>query len=412
MADNHVLFSSTAGDLSTTWQVPDLHQAGDEDIFVVTRNSPLGPEALRQIAAVAAGEPYRVVAVKQGAVHALVVRESLLRTFPENTLCEVITAQATSLGYLPPLSGVRIQSLAVKQDGDAAPAAENTPAFTVGALATREVVTASPQDTVVEAAEKMNTYRIGCLPVVEGSRLVGLVTSRDLRQIPGKWYVSDVMTTQLVTVTEGASLWEAHCLMQEAGVERLLITDGEKVQGVITRGDLLRSLGCYQDALTGLYTSTVIRAAGESLLQKGQEISIIFLDLNNFGAVNKEHGHVFGDQVLRAVAHVLKEYCQDGPDLPCRFGGDEFAILTTKRGLEARNLAQQVIQTINNLEHQGGITVSACAGVAGGRRKTFRAGLHIASTVDNLINLASKASTAAKKQNVPVVTAGEMAAAG
>lgn len=412
MADNLVLFTNTVGDLSTTWEVPDLHQAGEEDIFVVTRNSPLGPEALRQIAALAAGEPYRVVAVKQGPVHALVVREALLRTFPEETLGDVVTAQAANLSYLPPMCALRVQNLTVQPGRDAVAETETPAAFSVGTLLQGEVITISPQDTVAEAADKMNDHRIGCLPVVEGGKLVGLVTSRDLRQVPGKWYVSDVMTTELVIVSQNTSLWDAYCMMQKAGVERLLVGDGGAVQGVVTRNDLSRSLGGQRDSLTGLYTSAILRTVGESHLQKGEEITIIFIDLNNFGAVNKEHGHVFGDKVLCAVAMLLKESCQDGIDLPCRFGGDEFAILTTKRGLEAYNLAQQIIEAINNLEHPEGISVSACAGVAGGRRKTFRAGLHIASTIDNLINLASKASTAAKKQNVAVVTAGEIAAAG
>ena len=54
--------------------------------------------------------------------------------------------------------------------------------------------------------------------------------------------------------------------------------------------------------------------------------SVIILDVDHFKAVNDAHGHAVGDQVLRAVAARILENVRPG-DVPCRYGGEEFAIL-------------------------------------------------------------------------------------
>lgn len=382
------------------------------DIFLVGRESPLGPQDVSRLASLLAAEDYMVNPIRQGEIFAAVIRNSLRdRLGPEAIISQVIPQidSATSTRLL----GIRLQEyiLHAGASQDEVPA----PPLTAGCLRQKQLVVASPQDTVGQASDRMNEHRIGCLPVVQDGRLVGLVTSRDLRRVPPRWLVMDVMSTELVTVSEDTPLWEAQRIMEEAGIERVLVVSGEPpelaVTGVLTKADLLRQAGYQKDPLTGLNTSVCLRAVGETLLGKGQEVTVIFIDLNNFGQVNKQHGHVFGDQVLRNVAGLLRQFSQASVDLACRYGGDEFAILSTRTGLEARNLAEKLIKGINNLTHPGGVNVTACAGVAGGRRSGLRPGIHLAATIDNLINLASKASTMAKKQNLPVLTAAEARAA-
>lgn len=87
-----------------------------------------------------------------------------------------------------------------------------------------------------------------------------------------------------------------------------------------------------RDPLTGLLN----RRMWESLVgreisrteRSGQPFSILLLDLDGFKAVNDRYGHLRGDQLLRDIAAALRGFLRDA-DVPCRWGGDEFAVLLT-----------------------------------------------------------------------------------
>jgi CBS domain-containing protein len=110
----------------------------------------------------------------------------------------------------------------------------------------RETVTVAPAATVREAARVMAAHQIGAVPVVDGERLVGIFTERDLlaRVVaaavdPAATPVADVMTSQLVV----ADLGEAYetCLqrMQQARVRHLIVLDGGRLAGILSVRDLL-----------------------------------------------------------------------------------------------------------------------------------------------------------------------------
>ncbi|MBI5494549.1 MAG: diguanylate cyclase [Deltaproteobacteria bacterium] len=85
------------------------------------------------------------------------------------------------------------------------------------------------------------------------------------------------------------------------------------------------------DPLTGLFNRRVLDAAmGEalSLLVGFQHpATVLLLDLDHFKAINDQHGHVAGDEVLRAVADALTRTFPRRSDVVCRYGGEEFAVL-------------------------------------------------------------------------------------
>jgi diguanylate cyclase (GGDEF)-like protein len=85
-----------------------------------------------------------------------------------------------------------------------------------------------------------------------------------------------------------------------------------------------------EDPLTGLANQRTFRrdcgAAFSRAQREGGELSIVMLDLDGFKAINDEHGHPFGDQVLVAVGDALR--CSTrAQDTVARLGGEEFAIL-------------------------------------------------------------------------------------
>lgn len=81
--------------------------------------------------------------------------------------------------------------------------------------------------------------------MVEGERVVGMVTDRDLiaRVVaegadPNPLAVSDVMTTELVTATPDQDVDEARRLLAEHGLDRLLVVEGDRLVGIISEADL------------------------------------------------------------------------------------------------------------------------------------------------------------------------------
>ena len=109
----------------------------------------------------------------------------------------------------------------------------------------RDPITITPDMPVREVLEITQQYRISGLPVVQGKKVVGIVTNRDLRfenrlDAP----VSSIMTPRdrLVTVREGASLEEAKALMHQHRLERVLVIDDDfNLRGLITVKDIQKS---------------------------------------------------------------------------------------------------------------------------------------------------------------------------
>jgi diguanylate cyclase (GGDEF)-like protein len=58
--------------------------------------------------------------------------------------------------------------------------------------------------------------------------------------------------------------------------------------------------------------------------------AIVFIDLDRFKAINDEQGHQAGDYALKSVAKAIKNNIRAGMDYPCRYGGDEFAVILTE----------------------------------------------------------------------------------
>ncbi|GAA2541164.1 hypothetical protein GCM10010435_05770 [Winogradskya consettensis] len=125
------------------------------------------------------------------------------------------------------------------------------------------------------------------------------------------------------------------------------------------------------DALTDLpnrelLTDTITRW-GDRASAEGQEISLLFIDLDHFKMVNDHWGHEVGDELLCAVAGRLSSQVR-GEDLVCRIGGDEFviALASPSHSALAESLAARVLAVfVKPFELSvGNVVVSASIGVA------------------------------------------------
>ena len=111
---------------------------------------------------------------------------------------------------------------------------------------TPNVVTVEPGTSVVDAAKVMIQEEKGPLPVVEGERVVAIVTDRDLvarvlaaGRDPNSVTVDDVATTDLVTAEPNLDVDEARRMLAEHQLDRLLIVEeGDRLVGILSEADL------------------------------------------------------------------------------------------------------------------------------------------------------------------------------
>ncbi len=87
----------------------------------------------------------------------------------------------------------------------------------------------------------------------------------------------------------------------------------------------------HHDALTGLANRAHLVATARRRLDAGEEIGLLFVDLDRFKPVNDRYGHEAGDRVLEEVARRLVVAAGEG-GMPARLGGDEFAVLLPHDG--------------------------------------------------------------------------------
>ena len=122
-------------------------------------------------------------------------------------------------------------------------------------ISNRTIHYVQPGQTVFEAANYMVDCNVGAVPVLEDTRLVGIFSERDIMKRvvtegrnPLTTRIADVMSTDLHTVSSGASSEEAMCLMQTHGVRHLPVCDGRILVGFLSLRDLLR---CHLDEKSG-----------------------------------------------------------------------------------------------------------------------------------------------------------------
>ena len=181
--------------------------------------------------------------------------------------------------------------------------------FEAGVL--RDPITIPPDMPVRDAIALQRANRISGLPVVEGKRVVGIVTNRDLRfedRLDAR--VAQIMTPRekLVTVREGASLEEAKALMHRHRLERVLVVNGDyELRGLITVKDITKATehpNAAKDEFGKLRVGAAISTGPDSderaelLVKAGVDVLV----------VDTAHGHSQG--VLDRVAWVKKNFPQ------------------------------------------------------------------------------------------------------
>ncbi len=109
------------------------------------------------------------------------------------------------------------------------------------------VLSVDPKDSVMDAVRKMNCEKVGALLVCVEGRMVGIFTERDVlcRVIdpgrdPDATEVSEVMTSEVMTVRSKTSVHEAMAIITEKRCRHLPVIDDGTLRGMVSSGDLTR----------------------------------------------------------------------------------------------------------------------------------------------------------------------------
>lgn len=255
----------------------------------------------------------------------------------------------------------------------------------------------NPKHLVSTASHIMAGHGVRALGVLDGSRLIGIIDADATVRAPEGATVGLFMRAAEPVVQITDSIRSVAARFGETNRGYMPVLDGETFVGIVTPNMLLREMGRSFDPLSRLSWSDRLREWGMERLQRGDEITILFIDLNDFGQYNKRHGHVVGDAVIREFAATLEACVDPMRDVLVRYGGDEFAIGTIRARHEAETLAELIRRRAGGIVVEPGVEpVSFALGIFGGRRGQEREDTHYAATLDNLINCASKAALASK----------------
>ncbi|MDY9923800.1 CBS domain-containing protein [Methanobacterium sp.] len=120
---------------------------------------------------------------------------------------------------------------------------------------TPNLVTLTPFREVQEAVELMIKNDISSVPVVDGDEVVGIITKSDLmefyrQKFTGKWKVSDLMTSEVITVNENHSIGHVIGIMEDQKIGKVIVVRDNEPVGIITSANI--SFANVEDPETGV----------------------------------------------------------------------------------------------------------------------------------------------------------------
>jgi len=125
-------------------------------------------------------------------------------------------------------------------------------------MMTRDIKTEKEDQNVLTACKMMYENNIGCIIIVKQNDIkpVGIITERDVVRLLGSLKPSllqtplrDIMSKPLVKISINSSVRDAIQTMQQKNIRRLIVSDGEKMVGIITDKDIFRTIMNNQDLI-------------------------------------------------------------------------------------------------------------------------------------------------------------------
>ena len=185
-------------------------------------------------------------------------------------------------------------------------------AVRVGTLINRPVVTATPQTSIREAAAIMTEHNVSSLLLMEGDRLAGLITDRDLRRrcvaagLPTDRPVREIMTEHLETVATDTLAFQALITMTRLNVHHLPVMAGGQLKGILSTTDLTR----YQSSNSVYLVGDVHHAKDlDTLVQISAKVGELQVHMVNGGATADQVGQAIS-AITDAVTRRLLQFAE------------------------------------------------------------------------------------------------------
>jgi diguanylate cyclase (GGDEF)-like protein len=183
-------------------------------------------------------------------------------------------------------------------------------------------------------------------------------------------YVAAVCTAAVSVVIAVAGQAQAPlaAALAAAGVRFVLYVVVLALLGGIRQMHVAREKEARTDFLTGAANSRAFEEAAAAEIERGRryghELSLLYLDVDDFKAINDTFGHRAGDGVLTDISHVMRCAVRDS-DLVARLGGDEFAVLMPEANrFAAGAVARRVRDEVGRVTAPDGRAVRCSIGVA------------------------------------------------
>jgi CBS domain-containing protein len=109
---------------------------------------------------------------------------------------------------------------------------------------TQNVATVNRDDSVEKAAQLMNEYNVGSIPICDNNKVVGVITDRDIalrsvaKGLNNNIKVGDIMTSNPVVANKDMDIHDAARIMSERQIRRLPVEDNENIIGIVSLGDI------------------------------------------------------------------------------------------------------------------------------------------------------------------------------
>lgn len=156
--------------------------------------------------------------------------------------------------------------------------------------------------------------------------------------------------------------------ISEAAIHLLLYAGIVFLLGLVRRDRDLQEELAVTDSLTGVSNARFLRAAAVTELERsrryGHALSLMYIDIDDFKAVNDNFGHREGDRVLQRVASITGQSVRS-IDVLARMGGDEFVVLMPEtESREARETAERLTLALEDATLPDGTALTCSVGVA------------------------------------------------
>jgi len=134
-------------------------------------------------------------------------------------------------------------------------------------IMTTSVESVSPDTDLVMIARRMKELNVGSLPVVEGNRLIGIITDRDIvlravaegKQVQNE-HARNYLTPNPTTISSDRSIQDASAIMAREQIRRLPVVDADRLVGFVSIGDIAVEAG--KDQVVGDTLEKISEPAG------------------------------------------------------------------------------------------------------------------------------------------------------